>query len=364
MGPKVRAATRFRARGRRHRGGHRRRARGASLAGPAGTRARGARPAHRPARARVDRRTDRIVIHSLTAPPRHLRRLRRAAARAPGRCSVSRGWTGPALRWRPRLNLATLAGRGFAVDELSGAGANDLFIAVRAGAQEVIDAAREAGEAALFATDRGRGETLSNFGQISGDDAGRGVAPPTRQHRRGGLGARGLRRPGSAQGALGRSACAVVQRQRQVADEIALKDRATDLGLLVMGPGAGTAMLGGTCLGFANVVRPGPGRGGRRGRHRRAGGRRAVATAGALGVSARDRAGRAGSRARASGVGWRWPRSARWPRTTGTDAILLVSKPPDPDVARAVLAAAGDTPLIAALIGVPESCRGPGAGSP
>ena len=41
-----------------------------------------------------------------------------------------------------------------------------------------------------------------------------------------------------------------------VADEIELKDRATDLGRLVMGPGAGTAMLGGTGLGFANAVQP------------------------------------------------------------------------------------------------------------
>ena len=36
----------------------------------------------------------------------------------------------------------------------------------------------------------------------------------------------------------------------------------------------------------------------------------------------------------------------------GTDAILLVSKPPDPGVAREVLALAGDTPLVASLIGL------------
>ncbi|NIQ58322.1 MAG: protein FdrA, partial [Gemmatimonadetes bacterium] len=43
-----------------------------------------------------------------------------------------------------------------------------------------------------------------------------------------------------------------------VEDEVTLKRRAADLGLLVMGPGAGTAMLGGAGLGFANAVRPGP----------------------------------------------------------------------------------------------------------
>jgi FdrA protein len=39
--------------------------------------------------------------------------------------------------------------------------------------------------------------------------------------------------------------------------ELALKRRGADLGLLVMGPECGTAMLGGVGLGFANVVRPG-----------------------------------------------------------------------------------------------------------
>ncbi len=41
------------------------------------------------------------------------------------------------------------------------------------------------------------------------------------------------------------------------ADEIELKRRAVDRGLLVMGPGCGTAMLGDAGLGFANVVRSG-----------------------------------------------------------------------------------------------------------
>jgi FdrA protein len=42
------------------------------------------------------------------------------------------------------------------------------------------------------------------------------------------------------------------------ADELALKRRGAELGLLVMGPGCGTAMLGGVGLGFANTVREGP----------------------------------------------------------------------------------------------------------
>ncbi len=39
-----------------------------------------------------------------------------------------------------------------------------------------------------------------------------------------------------------------------IEDEVALKRRAHDLGLLVMGPGAGTAIIDGLALGFANVV--------------------------------------------------------------------------------------------------------------
>jgi FdrA protein len=42
------------------------------------------------------------------------------------------------------------------------------------------------------------------------------------------------------------------------ADELELKRRAAARGLLVMGPGCGTAMLGNVGLGFANVVRHGP----------------------------------------------------------------------------------------------------------
>jgi FdrA protein len=42
------------------------------------------------------------------------------------------------------------------------------------------------------------------------------------------------------------------------ADELALKRRGAERGLLVMGPECGTAMLGGVGLGFASAVRPGP----------------------------------------------------------------------------------------------------------
>ena len=43
-----------------------------------------------------------------------------------------------------------------------------------------------------------------------------------------------------------------------IEDEILLKQYAVEHGLLLMGPGAGTAILNGVALGFANVIPPGP----------------------------------------------------------------------------------------------------------
>src|SRR3972149_2959368 len=43
-----------------------------------------------------------------------------------------------------------------------------------------------------------------------------------------------------------------------IEEEIELKERAKERGLLMMGPGCGTAIINGTGLGFANVVRRGP----------------------------------------------------------------------------------------------------------
>lgn len=65
----------------------------------------------------------------------------------------------------------------------------------------------------------------------------------------------------------GREAMAVLDSGRHVMifsdnvpleDEIRLKNRARELDLLVMGPDCGTAIINGTALGFANVIRKGP----------------------------------------------------------------------------------------------------------
>jgi FdrA protein len=142
-----------------------------------------------------------------------------------------------------------------------------------------------------------------------------------------------------------------------VGDEVALKERGASLGLLVMGPGAGTAMLGGTGLGFANAVRAG-----------RVGVVAAAGTGAQEVMCLLDRWGEGVSQA--IGVGGRDLSSAVGGTMAGlglralaadpaTEAILLVSKPPSPDVAARLLQAAPGKPVIAALVGLAEPIETP-----
>ena len=133
-----------------------------------------------------------------------------------------------------------------------------------------------------------------------------------------------------------------------LADEVELKRRAADRQLLVMGPGAGTAMLAGTGLGFANVVRRGP--------------VRVVAAAGTgaqevavllhrwgsgvseiVGVGGRDLSEQVGATMALMAV-------AAEPGVHGP--LLLVSKPPAPDVAEAVLDALPSGSSVCAFMGL------------
>ena len=134
-------------------------------------------------------------------------------------------------------------------------------------------------------------------------------------------------------------------------DEVDLKRRAHDLGLLVMGPGAGTAIIDGIALGFANVVARG-----------------SVGVVAAAGTGAQevtvliDRAGAGISRC--YGTGGRDLKDdvgavtaldaiARLDADPDTDVILCVSKPPSPEVAERVLRAlaACGTPSAACMVG-------------
>ncbi|HEX6403527.1 MAG TPA: protein FdrA [Pseudonocardiaceae bacterium] len=244
-------------------------------------------------------------------------------------------------------NLDTLAEQGFNPQDWSGGGANDLVMAVRASCEEVAEQAEQAGRAAIF----------DSRGPSEGAEA---EQPPRTlreaMDRAPGSNVAVISVPGDyaaleAHHALSAGLDVLLFSDNvPLAAEVELKARAQRLGRLVMGPGAGTAMLGGTCLGFANVTAPGP-----------------VAVVAAAGTGAQeamsllDRWGVGvshviglGGRDLSAGVGGTMARAAlhALAHDERTEVVLLVSKPPSPEVARAVLPAAGDKPVIAALLGL------------
>ncbi|MET8143410.1 FdrA family protein [Sphaerisporangium sp. NPDC005288] len=136
-----------------------------------------------------------------------------------------------------------------------------------------------------------------------------------------------------------------------VEQEVLLKRRARERGVLVMGPDCGTAVVGGAGLGFANVLRPGP-----------------VGVVAASGTGAQqvtcllDHAGTGVSHV--LGVGGRDLSSAVAGASTlaalsaldadpATELIVLISKPPAPEVAEVVRRAVDglSTPVVTALLG-------------
>src|SRR5206468_10203846 len=154
-----------------------------------------------------------------------------------------------------------LAAQGFDLDGVD-ASANDCFMAVRATSDEAGDAALDVGEAAVS----GGGGLTAPAGGAAGGAPGGGTAQRPRSL-------------GEAVDALGGAAnlaivsvpgdYAALEAHKALSagmhvllfsdnvpldQEVELKERAEAVGLLVMGPGAGTAMLGRTGLGFANVV--------------------------------------------------------------------------------------------------------------
>jgi FdrA protein len=153
-------------------------------------------------------------------------------------------------------NRELLRSAGFGGEALDSATPLDMVVALRGASREALDAARAALDALL---------------------SGRGTA--------GGAAAAVAARPGTVAEALGAHPAAnlvsvavpgpyaafaahrALDAGRSVflfsdnvalADEVALKRRAAALGLLVMGPDCGTAILAGVGLGFANRVARGP----------------------------------------------------------------------------------------------------------
>ncbi len=243
-------------------------------------------------------------------------------------------------------NVDTLRAEGVDPNEITNTGSNDFFVVVRATNDDAAMAALAAGEAAVFSA-RPRGD-------VDADAAPRSVRDAVNVQPDSNVAVVSV--PGDYAALAAYQALSAGLHVLLFSDnvplekEVALKDYARSNGLLVMGPGAGTARLGGACLGFANVVTPG-----------RVGVVAAAGTGAQEAMSLLDRWGVGisqviglGGRDMSEAVAGRMALSAiaALREDPGTDVILFVSKPPAPDVAATVLATAGQTPLVATLIGL------------
>jgi FdrA protein len=240
-----------------------------------------------------------------------------------------------------------LAGQDFPPGELADADANALVLAVRAADDQGAAVALEMGRAAIFdAAAAGPGPANEPAPRTIGEAAARlpeaNVAVVSVPGQYAAL---------AAHSALSAGLHVLLFSDNvSLAEEVELKERARRLGLLLMGPGAGTAVLAGVGLGFANAVTPGPV------------GVVAAAGTGAqevmslldrwdigvsqvIGVGGRDLSPAVGGLMAAEAV-------RALDADPGTEVILLVSKPPDPGVARAVIGASRSTPVVAACLGM------------
>jgi FdrA protein len=246
------------------------------------------------------------------------------------------------------LNVELLAGMGFELTEP--AGPNDMLVAVAAVDEEALTGAKDRIEREL-STSRSSGTSATS--------APSGTAPRTvgSAVRASGAGLVLVSTPGrtaflDAADALEAGAHVMLFSDNvSVEHEVALKDEADRRGLLVMGPDCGTAVVGGVGLGFANVVRPGP-----------------VGIVAASGTGAQQLltlldAAQVGV-SNCLGVGGRDLSSAVGGRSTlraldlladddATEVIVLVSKPPAPEVADRVHAHADalGKPVVIGLLG-------------
>jgi FdrA protein len=247
------------------------------------------------------------------------------------------------------LNVEVLTEMGFTVPE--GATTNDMVVAVRLSDDGSLDAVlagvdralAESGRRESGPTEEAPPRTTSSALRrtaVSGPDAIALISVP------------GANAFVEAMDALevGRDVM-VFSDNVPVDQEVALKQYAAGRGLLVMGPDCGTAVVGGLGLGFANTVSPGPvgivaasGTGCQQllALLDHAG----VGVTSALGVGGRDLS------AQVRGLATR-EALRRLDEDPAVELVVLVSKPPAPDVAQEVEAYAASlgTPVELALLG-------------
>jgi len=244
-------------------------------------------------------------------------------------------------------NRRIVAGVNLLTDEGAAAGRNDLLIAIQADDEHAV-------ERALAEIDRSLAERGS---RASSDETSRPRSLNSAHRLRPEANLVLLSLPGRY---VRREAMAALERNLHVfifsdnvplEHELALKRKATEDGLLVMGPDCGTAIVNGTALGFANSVR--------RGRI----GIVAAAGTGLQEVSTLIHRGGAGV-SQGIGTGGRDLKEKIGGLTMlaamraleadhDTDVIVLISKPPSAAVARRIIerAEAGKKPYVVNFLG-------------
>ncbi len=283
----------------------------------------------------------------------------RAMREAPG---VDWAW---ALMATP-ANLDILATEGInqGLEGLEGTTANDLILAVR-GTEEHLASALQAGRQVLFAVVESGDGDVGAASSDSGDPAtttgtgasgSRPTSLDTALNAAPGSNVAVVSVPGDyaaleAHKALTRGLDVLLFSDNvSLQDEVNLKRRARSVGRLLMGPGAGTAVLAGVGLGFSNRVNHGP-----------------VGVVAAAGTGAQevmtllDRWGSGvshvigvGGRDLSTAVGGLTAEAAMeaLDHHEQTSVTLLVSKPPAPAVAEHLLGHQTHKPVVAALIGL------------
>ncbi len=148
------------------------------------------------------------------------------------------------------LNLELLAGMGFTAP--AGAGPDDLLVAIRVDDPAAMEPALAAVDELLAATTETRGFGAPPPPRTTGSAARRIDA------RLALVSVPGPYAFAEAMDALDAGLNVMVFSDNvPIEHELELKEKAARLGLLVMGPDCGTAVVGGVGLGFANAVRPG-----------------------------------------------------------------------------------------------------------
>ncbi|MEP6697240.1 MAG: FdrA family protein [Pseudonocardiales bacterium] len=242
------------------------------------------------------------------------------------------------------LNIELLTGMGFATPE--DAGPNDLLVAVRAEDDAAHQSALAALAAALLPRPAAPGALAEQPARTAGSAAARRPATLAM------VSVPGRYAFAEAMDALEAGLSVLVFSDGvPVAHEVLLKDAAARRDLLVMGPDCGTAIVAGAGLGFANVVVPGPigivaasGTGAQQvcclldaaG----------VGVSHVLGVGGRDLSIEVAARSTLQAL-------AALDADPATEVIVVVSKPPAPEVADRVRAAAGalGKPVVLCLLG-------------